>query len=58
VGPVVFAEARDAPQHAERFDGTGGYGAAHVGGFPAELVEDFYDGFSGGDLVAGVMAAI
>lgn len=46
VGPLILAEAGDAPEHAERFDGAGGFYASHVGGLPAELVEDIrYRGF-------------
>src|SRR5262245_56090005 len=40
VRPLVAKEARDAPKHAQRLDGPRRLGLAHVGGFPAELVED------------------
>lgn len=51
MGPLVVEEARDAPEHAEGFDGAGGFGGSHVGGLPAELVED------GGDLGLGLRVA-
>src|SRR5262245_12249065 len=40
VPPVVAHEPWNAPQHAERLDGTGRFGLAHVGGLPAELLEN------------------
>jgi hypothetical protein len=38
--PLVADEAGNAPEDTERLDGTGGFHFAHVGGLPAELVEN------------------
>src|SRR3989344_2891716 len=38
--PLVAEEAGDAPEHAQRLDRAGCFGFAHVGCFPAELIEN------------------
>ena len=38
--PLIAQETGDAPEHAQRLDGAGGFSLAHVGRFPTELVED------------------
>ena len=40
VRPLVADEAGDAPEHAQRLDGAGGFGLAHIGRFPTELIEN------------------
>src|SRR5437016_12943123 len=40
VPPIVAQEARDAPEHAQRLNGAGGLGFAHVQRLPAELIEN------------------
>src|SRR6266699_2037628 len=40
VRPIVAQEAGDAPEDAQRLDGAGRLGLPHVGGFPAELLEE------------------
>src|SRR5262245_10644313 len=40
MGPIVAKETGDTPEHAQRFNRAAGLRLAHVGGFPAELVED------------------
>ena len=42
--PVVAREARNAPEHAERFDGARGFGFAHVQRFPAEALKNLARG--------------
>jgi hypothetical protein len=37
--PVALANARDAPEHAERLDRARRFDCAHVLGIPAELIE-------------------
>ena len=39
MGPIVAQKAGNAPKHAQRFDGASGFGFAHVGDLPAELIE-------------------
>ena len=40
MGPFVFCKAENAPKHAQRLDGAGGFSLAHVGRLPAELIVD------------------
>jgi hypothetical protein len=40
VGPLVPQKARNAPEHAERLDGSGGDDSAAVEGLPAKLLDD------------------
>src|SRR5262249_33618414 len=49
---LVAREDRDAPEHAKRLDRAGGFGTAHVGGFPAELIDDLGDRLFCGLIVA------
>src|SRR5271166_3090433 len=50
--PVAPADARNAPQHAERLDGARRLDRAHVLRIPAELVEDLADDSLGLGVIA------
>ena len=52
VVPIVLEEAGNAPQHAERLGGARGFGFAHVGDFPAELIAERGDGPLRGVVIA------